>query len=536
MSGLPVSRSLVGGRQWVAGAIGDSPSDGNLYGRQDGNWVEVPSGGSAPVTLTGDVTGTGTGTIPTVLATVMASPGTYNNITVNAKGLATAGANAAYLTGNQTITATGDATGSGTTTLPLTLATVNANVGTFNNLTVNGKGQVTAASNAAYLTSSGVSGMTAGQIPIAASATTITSSGNLSGDVTTSTGSLATTLATVNANVGTFQGITVNAKGLVTAAANQGYLTSASAATTYLPLVGGTISGSPGSLVIGTPPGGSLGVGTLNTSGVMQVNGNAAAFVNPIAGNTLQLQQANASGHNIQMNAFAAASNIIAARSENTAASPAALGSAANILALSARGYDGSAWSTSAAAMALSSINGWTTGDHSTQVVFQTVPTGSTAAATVATLKNSGCQIQGTTINDNAPAGNYGEYGSSIINAGGAVSLTGTGTVHNITSITPSAGDYMFWGEVWILANAATITVGQGSISTTSATATLVPADAGGTFNIGWNGTPTPLILALAPIRISTTGATTVYLMAAANFSAGGPPSAYGKLAWRRMR
>jgi hypothetical protein len=40
-----------------------------------------------------------------------------------------------------------------------------------------------------------MSGMVAGQIPIAATATTVTSSGNLSGAVTTS-GSLATTLAT----------------------------------------------------------------------------------------------------------------------------------------------------------------------------------------------------------------------------------------------------------------------------------------------------------------------------------------------------
>lgn len=57
-----------------------------------------------------------------------------------------------YLTGNQTITVSGDATGSGATAIALTLATVNANVGTFNNVTVNAKGLVTAASNVAYLT------------------------------------------------------------------------------------------------------------------------------------------------------------------------------------------------------------------------------------------------------------------------------------------------------------------------------------------------------------------------------------------------
>lgn len=54
-----------------------------------------------------------------------------------------------YITGNQTITASGDATGSGTTSLPLTLATVNSNVGSWTNanITVNAKGLITAAAN-----------------------------------------------------------------------------------------------------------------------------------------------------------------------------------------------------------------------------------------------------------------------------------------------------------------------------------------------------------------------------------------------------
>jgi hypothetical protein len=59
----------------------------------------------------------------------------------------------AYITGNQTITVSGDASGSGTTAITLTLATVNSNIGTFNNVTVNAKGLVTAASNVAYSTS-----------------------------------------------------------------------------------------------------------------------------------------------------------------------------------------------------------------------------------------------------------------------------------------------------------------------------------------------------------------------------------------------
>jgi hypothetical protein len=70
--------------------------------------------------------------------------------------------------------------------------------------------------------SANMSGMVAGQIPIAATATSVVASANLSGDVA-SNATLVTTLATVNANVGVFQGLTLDGKGRVTAAANQGY-------------------------------------------------------------------------------------------------------------------------------------------------------------------------------------------------------------------------------------------------------------------------------------------------------------------------
>jgi hypothetical protein len=49
-----------------------------------------------------------------------------------------------YLIGNQTITLSGDITGSGTTAINGTLATVNSNIGQFESLTINGKGLVTA--------------------------------------------------------------------------------------------------------------------------------------------------------------------------------------------------------------------------------------------------------------------------------------------------------------------------------------------------------------------------------------------------------
>jgi hypothetical protein len=97
------------------------------------------------ITLSGDASGSGTSGITATLATVNSNVGTYQGLTVNGKGLVTAAVNESYLTTNQSITVSGDASGSGTTAIAVTLDTVNSNVGTFQGLTVNGKGLTTAA-------------------------------------------------------------------------------------------------------------------------------------------------------------------------------------------------------------------------------------------------------------------------------------------------------------------------------------------------------------------------------------------------------
>lgn len=116
-----------------------------------------------------------------------------------------------YLTGNQTITVSGDASGSGTTSLALTLANSGVSAGTYGNSTnipqiaIDAKGRITSASNVAV------------SIP----------SGSLSftGDVTGS-GSTGSTTTLTLANSGVTSGsytnanITVDAKGRITAASN----------------------------------------------------------------------------------------------------------------------------------------------------------------------------------------------------------------------------------------------------------------------------------------------------------------------------
>lgn len=83
------------------------------------------------------------------LASVNANTGTFNTLTVNAKGLVTAASNTAYLTGNQTITLSGDATGSGTTSIPVTLANSGVTAGNYSNswVQVNNKGIITSIAN-----------------------------------------------------------------------------------------------------------------------------------------------------------------------------------------------------------------------------------------------------------------------------------------------------------------------------------------------------------------------------------------------------
>ena len=85
--------------------------------------------------------------------------GTYSSMTVDVTGRVTAGTNPGYITANQNITVSGDVTGSGTTSMALTLAASGVTAGTYNNsatavspITVDAKGRVTAIGAAVTVT------------------------------------------------------------------------------------------------------------------------------------------------------------------------------------------------------------------------------------------------------------------------------------------------------------------------------------------------------------------------------------------------
>lgn len=176
---------------------------------------------------------------------------------------------------------------------------------------------------------------------------------------------------------------------------------------------------------------------------------------------------------------------------------------------------------------------------------FTGAPAGPTAAAATATTQlattafvtavASKGQFAGTTTNDNAAAGHVGEYISSTVLAGSAVSLT-TATPQNVTSISLTAGDWNVWGNVTHAPNSATsVAAVYGAINTTSGT---FPTSMAVGAYFAENFTPLTSYGSTKPTgmtRLSLASTTTVYLIAQAIFSIN-TMSAYGFIGARRVR
>jgi hypothetical protein len=148
-------------------------------------------------------------------------------------------------------------------------------------------------------------------------------------------------------------------------------------------------------------------------------------------------------------------------------------------------------------------------------------------------------QIPGTATNDSGSAGSVGQYVSSTVAAGSAVSLT-TDTPANITSISLTAGDWDV--SAYCIYNGGvttTVKYADCSISQTTGALDQTPG-ALGVFGQPTAGTTlfaqtAPTTLPLIPWRISLSGTTTVFLVTQMGFGTS-TATAYGIIRARRAR
>jgi hypothetical protein len=161
----------------------------------------------------------------------------------------------AYISGNQTITFSGDATGSGAVTVALTLANSGVTAGTYGSstnipqLVVDAKGRVTSVSNVAVSIPSGA----------------LTFTGDVTGSGSTGS-STALTLANSGVTAGTYTKVTVDAKGRVT--------TGATLASADLPTYTGSLTSAQVTGALGFTP-----YNSTNPSGYITNTGNARVGV-----------------------------------------------------------------------------------------------------------------------------------------------------------------------------------------------------------------------------------------------------------------
>lgn len=148
--------------------------------------------------------------------------------------------------------------------------------------------------------------------------------------------------------------------------------------------------------------------------------------------------------------------------------------------------------------------------------------------------------IRGTSSNDSAAVGYVGEFVSTTLAVGSAVSLT-TATPANIVSMSLTPGDWDVMGFMNFNLTGATGTLFQSGASVTSATLPTQPGGSGlGTDALASSPVPVTgltgdLTQDSGSVRVSIAATTTVYLVAQATFTVG-TCTGFGTIRARRVR
>jgi hypothetical protein len=141
--------------------------------------------------------------------------------------------------------------------------------------------------------------------------------------------------------------------------------------------------------------------------------------------------------------------------------------------------------------------------------------------------------IPGTATNDNATAGNIGQYVESNILLASSVTGFVTGTPKNVTSISLPAGDWDVTGNV--ASNPTGGAVQSSFIAWISTSSATLPDFAFTAFNSLTQPANLGINQTVPKRRMSLATTTTIYLTMQANFS-GGAMAAYGTIQARRIR
>lgn len=149
---------------------------------------------------------------------------------------------------------------------------------------------------------------------------------------------------------------------------------------------------------------------------------------------------------------------------------------------------------------------------------------------------NFGAQVPGTITNDNANAGNIGEYAETVVPVGSPVTYT-TATAKDVGTLVLSAGDWDIDAVCdFITAGTTSVTATYCSISQTLNTQDITNGrTTGSTFTAVVPGAGTTFMGAVPPLRFSLSGSTTFHLVGQATFTVAGL-TGYGIIRARRVR
>lgn len=340
----------------------------------------------------------------------------------------------------------------------------------------------------------------------------------MSGDATVNTSTGALTLANSGVSAGTYGSATAapqivfDAKGRATSVSNvtvtpalgsitglgtgvaaalanqtnttNGVMTGSGVAAAYLPLAGGTMTGNitfndtgegvafhGGGTVTGASGGLSLAASGTNQSVTVTPSGTGSVVV-PLNSNGpapvfqgVQIVGPTGAEFGYLLDAFGDGTTprFVARRANGTPASPTALLINQTLMSVSARGYDGSAYSGSAAGYTYTTSEDWTSSARGTKISFFTTPRQTTATTIPLLIGEDGNELRfgspGTTIRTGIAWSTVGVLSSFASTAGGGATYLNTVSSGAVSIGTTNSFEQVFYAadSATTIADAATV-------------------------------------------------------------------------------